>query len=121
MKTIIAGSRNLGDYRVVEDAVAFSGFTITEVVCGEASGADAFGKVWANRRGVAVRSFPANWKAEGRRAGYVRNVEMAEYVFPDGGLIAIWDGVSPGTKMMIDIAKELRLKVCVYGFSGGRS
>jgi hypothetical protein len=116
MKTIIAGSRSFDDYGVMEEAIAASGFTISEVVCGEASGADTLGRVWAQRHGVAVRSFPADWKRDGKRAGYVRNVEMAEYVFPDGGLIAVWDGASPGTKLMIQIAKELRLRVYVHGF-----
>ena len=33
-------------------------------------------------------------------------------------LIAIWDGQSRGTKMMIDLAKRAKLKVFVYQVEG---
>src|SRR3990167_8273321 len=36
---------------------------------------------------------------------------MAEYA---GALIAIWDGESPGTKHMIDLAKKKGMKVKVF-------
>ncbi len=40
MKVIIAGSRSINDYRLVERAVADSGFDVTEIVSGCSKGVD---------------------------------------------------------------------------------
>ena len=45
MKCVIAGSRTITDYALVEKAIVDSGFEITEVVCGECRGPDMFGAV----------------------------------------------------------------------------
>jgi len=79
MRTIIAGSRTITDPKVVEEAVAASGFTITEVVCGGAAGVDTLGKNWAVDRGIPVKMFPADWETHGKAAGPIRNSEMATY------------------------------------------
>jgi len=110
MKTIIAGSRGITNLFVVEKAVELSGFDITEVVSGTARGVDQLGEEWAAMRLVPIKRFPANWNLYGKSAGHRRNKQMAEYA---EALIAVWDGVSPGTKNMIDTAKELGLKVHV--------
>ena len=47
MKVIIAGSRGVEDYALVEEAVKQSGFDITEVVSGTARGVDLLGEHWA--------------------------------------------------------------------------
>jgi hypothetical protein len=79
MKVIIAGSRTIKDYKLVEAAIKNSGFKITEVVCGCASGVDSLGEKWAMLNNIRVTKFPANWDKYGRSAGYRRNVEMANY------------------------------------------
>jgi type IV secretory pathway TraG/TraD family ATPase VirD4 len=43
---------------------------------------------------------------------------MAKYA---NALIAIWDGISKGTKHMIDIAKARNLKVFVYDTSNANT
>lgn len=96
--------------------MADSRFLITEVVSGTALGIDQAAIEWAHGVGIPVRKFPANWNKHGKRAGYLRNEEMADYA---DALIAIWDGESRGTKHMIDIAYRrkldgTRLKVYVY-------
>jgi hypothetical protein len=111
MRVIIAGSRGITSYLVVDRAVELAGFDVTEVVSGTAAGVDRLGEAWASDNGVPVKKMPADWKQYGRRAGYLRNVEMAEY---GDALIAIWDGGSRGTKHMIDIAKEHGLKFYIY-------
>ncbi len=115
MKTIIAGSRGITQLRFVEEAVAESGLTITEVVSGTARGVDKLGEEWALQHSIPIKRFPADWDFYGKAAGYVRNAHMAEY---GEALIALWDGVSKGTKNMIDIAKEKGLKVYVFKTSG---
>ena len=79
-----------------------------EVVSGTARGGDQLGENWAKVYGHQIARFPAYWKAEGRAAGYNRNMRMAKYA---DALIAIWDGKSRGTMHMIDIAKDLNLDV----------
>ena len=111
MKVIIAGSRGIFDYQRILDAVTESEFHITEVVSGKAMGVDQLGERYAKENGITLKLFPANWKEHGKRAGYLRNVEMAEYA---DALIAVWDGVSNGTKHMIDIATSNNLKVYTY-------
>lgn len=111
MRTIIAGSRNISSHILVGEAVKESGFQITQVLCGGARGVDLSGKMWASTAGIPVENYPAEWDRYGKRAGYLRNLEMANNA---DALIAIWDGESRGTKHMIDIARELGLKVFVY-------
>lgn len=110
MKTIIAGSRNITDYNIVLAAIKESGFTITEVVCGLASGPDTLGEQYAIERNIPVTYFPANWRELGKSAGYIRNEQMGNY---GECLIAIWDGESRGTKHMIDYAKKKGLLVYI--------
>lgn len=110
MKTIIAGSRNIDLYSVLEDAVKESGFQITQVVSGGAKGVDRLGETYASKNNIPLTVSLADWEAYGRKAGIVRNQEMAAYA---DALIAIWDGTSPGTKNMIDEAKKRNLKVFV--------
>lgn len=111
MRTIIAGSRGIDSIDIVDWAVSQSGFTVTEVVEGEAPGVDRAARAWAIAKGIPFIPMPANWESEGRPAGYNRNVRMAEI---SEALIAIWDGKSKGTKHMIDIARKAGLKVFVY-------
>lgn len=112
MKTIIAGSRDINDLRLLEKAIEDSGFNITEVICGGARGVDNLGRKWAgNGNRTPVKMFPAQWNKFGKSAGYRRNVQMADY---GEALIALWDGKSKGTKHMIDIAISKKLKVYVH-------
>lgn len=110
-RTIIAGTRTFGsgvdEARVteyVDEVIDESGFDIDEVVSGKARGADTAGEAWAEANDIPVAEFPADWDEHGKRAGYLRNKEMAEY---GDQLIAIWDGKSRGTSMMIDLGKEV--------------
>lgn len=116
MKTIIAGSRNIECFWVLEEAIEQSGFKITEVVSGCAKGVDRMGEVWAGYGGIPVKRFQPDW-SKGKGAGLKRNIEMAEYA---EALIAVWDGVSRGTKHMIDVAKQRSLQVFVFTYAKGK-
>lgn len=111
MRTIIAGSRSITDYQVVLKAVdAAIGIEPTVVLSGCAPGVDALGEQVAHYAGWKVELWPADWKRLGKRAGYVRNTEMADNA---DALIAVWNG-SAGTGHMIDIAKAKGLRVYVH-------
>lgn len=108
--TIVAGSRTATRddvYRAIEEAP----FTPGIVVSGTARGADTFGEMWASDHGRVVKRFPANWDLHGRSAGYRRNEEMAQNA---EALIAVWDGKSPGTKHMIDLANKRGLRIYIH-------
>lgn len=111
MKTIIAGSRTINDLELLKTVINESNFTITEVICGNAKGVDLLGKKWAGDHSIPVRLFPPKWDELGKKAGIIRNIDMAEHA---DALIAIWDGKSRGTKHMIDTAKKKNLKVYVH-------
>ena len=109
MKTIIAGSRNIGN-RSFLDALAQCDWLEEVTVCisGTARGVDKWGESWAEWNDIPIMRFPADWRAFGRGAGMVRNKLMADHA---DALIAIWDGESPGTANMIAVAKAQGLKV----------
>lgn len=111
MKTIIAGSRAITSYYLVDEAIRFSGFDITEVVSGGARGVDHLGEVWASRHNKPIKIFPANWNVLGKKAGFRRNIQMADYA---DALVAVWDGMSRGTAHMIGVARARGLKVFVW-------
>lgn len=112
-KVIIAGSREFNDYNILK---AYADFKLSkvqeeiEVVSGTARGADRLGEMYAKEKGYQIKRFPADWGKYGKKAGIIRNRAMAEYA---DALLAYWDGKSSGTRNMIEIARELGLKVGV--------
>ena len=119
IKVIIAGTRDFNDYDFLKKNVDYFLQGINpnneeiEIVSGNARGADKLGERYAKERNLPVKLFPANWDKYGKRAGYLRNQEMANYA---DVLIAFWDEKSKGTKHMIDIAKKQDLTVIVVGY-----
>lgn len=111
MITIIAGGRNITEYKYVDVACKKAPWIITEVVSGMARGVDTLGEEWARKHNIPIKQFPANWDKYGRRAGPIRNEQMGDYA---NALIAVWDGKSRGTKHMINYATKKGLKVFVY-------
>ena len=65
MRTIIAGSRGLGDAHV-RAAMEACGWLPTAVISGKARGADEAGEKWAHERSIPVELFPAKWRALGK-------------------------------------------------------
>lgn len=113
MKTIVAGPRDFMSYGPVVKAIFKSRFKITELFSGTAKGVDNCGEVWARSMGVPIRLFPPNWKQYGDAAGPMRNRLMATQA---EALIALKyrDNPSRGTASMINIARELGLKIYIY-------
>lgn len=111
MKTIIAGSREATSYISLIIAVFESNISISTIISGGARGADKLGEIYAKRNNIPLEIFEANWDVYGKRAGMIRNRQMAENA---DALIALWDGKSKGTQNMIKTARELNLEVFVY-------
>ena len=126
LRIIIAGGRDFNDYnllrnsviKIITDKTALP--DLAAIVSGMARGADKLGVQFADEMGLEIVRFPADWDGLGKRAGYVRNVEMAKFASEDdnnGMLIAFWDGKSKGTKHMIDTAKKHGLEIHVVNYS----
>ena len=125
LRVIIAGSRDFSDYELLKKS-AIEIITkktmlpdLTRIISGGARGADTLGERFANEMGLEISRFIPDWDGLGKRAGYVRNAEMAKFAVEDdndGVLIAFWDGKSRGTKHMIDLAKRYGLEVHVVSF-----
>ena len=110
MKLIIAGSRKFTDkdfvFSVLNSMMQFP----REVVCGKARGVDTIGELWAKSKCIKVSEFPAFWGLYGKKAGFLRNQEMANYA---DSLIAFWDGESKGTASMIKLMEDRNKSVTV--------
>ena len=116
MKVIIAGSRGCNNLEMVERAVSRSGFKITEVISGCAHGIDTMGERWAEKNGVPVVRFPAEWGKYGKAAGPIRNGQMAAY---GEALIAVLAHQSKGTRNMILQMERLKKPIYVFNLPEG--
>lgn len=139
VRIIIAGGREFNDYDLLKKSVLDIIFdlecrnTVTgignysrvkekhliEFISGTARGADKLGEKFVAESIWSVKRFPADWNTYGKRAGYIRNEQMAKYAMSDnsyGVLIAFWDGKSRGTMHMIDLAKKHGLEVHVVNY-----
>lgn len=92
-------------------AMELCGWKPSIVISGTASGVDTLGERWAKENDIPVFRCPADWNKHGKRAGYLRNVEMAQGA---DALVAVWDGESRGTRHMIDIARRMSLRIYVH-------
>ncbi len=111
-RVIVAGSRKWVNHEIVEAYLKpyLGQFEKVTIISGMAMGPDRFAYDYALKNNIDVEEFPADWDTHGRSAGYIRNAEMA---VAGTHLIAFWDGVSKGTKNMIDIATKKGLDVTV--------
>lgn len=114
IKVIIAGGRDFSNEALLTEScnklLIGSDF---EIVSGTARGADRLGEFYAIDRNFQIKRFQPDWDTYGKRAGYLRNQEMAEYA---DMLIAFWDGQSKGTKHMIDLATQKGLTVHIVKY-----
>ena len=112
MTTIIAGSRDVSREDTLK-AINLCPWKdkITTVVSGMARGPDTFGYDWAKENNIPIEEFPASWKLLGKKAGFLRNREMA---INSDALIAAFDGTSGGTRHMIGVARFYKLKIFIY-------
>lgn len=116
-RVIIAGGREFDDYSLLEKTMDNLLSNIKAdiiVVCGMAHGADSLGEKYAKSKGYQVDYYPAQWNLYGKRAGYIRNEQMAKNA---DALVAFWNGQSRGTKHMIDLAHKYNLKIRVKRYS----
>lgn len=125
-RIIIAGSRTFTDksllYRVCDEQIAEIAKSdenaTVQIISGGARGADKLAEMYARDRQFSNIVLPAQWNKYGKRAGMLRNGDMARMASKKDGkgvLIAFWDGQSRGTKNMIFRSNENNnIKVVVF-------
>lgn len=108
MRVIVCGSRGWTDRERIADRLAdLSGDSI--VLHGAAKGADRIAAQEAQKLGLVVVPYPAEWEKYGKRAGHLRNRLMA--MTGADLCIAFWDGSSRGTSDMMEIAAEFAIPI----------
>ncbi len=112
LRVVVCGSRGWKDWATLRAALAILPAG-TQIVHGDARGADRMaGHVAASLRHFVAR-MPAQWERYGRSAGMRRNEQMLGCVKPDL-VIAFWDGSSRGTKDTIARAQAAGIRVSVF-------
>ena len=111
MQVIIAGSRTFADYARLENTLNRLVKPEDILILGGAKGADALALKWATTQGQTFKVMLADWAKNGKRAGMLRNGEMAKAA---EALIVFWDGASAGTLNMIQRMVKLGKPVTIF-------
>ena len=110
LRVLVCGGRNYNDITTLNAVLdkVNTDLGISCIIEGDARGADRLAGAWALVSGIDREVYPANWNRYGKRAGYLRNVQMAEEGKPDM-IITFPGGI--GTQMMRDIGKKKHIPV----------
>ena len=109
---LVVGSRTFNNYDLLQAKLDFllqnkvkGGITI---VSGGARGADTLAELYAKKHNYHLKVFPADWNTFGKRAGYIRNKQMHEYIsqFSERGVVAFWDYKSKGTALNFPLCQQ---------------
>ncbi len=107
VRVLVCGSREFTDRGLLEGKLnevrgRLDGGTM-RVVHGDAAGADRMAAAWAERHGIGVDAYPADFEQDGRSAGYRRNERMLKDGDPHV-VVAFPQGSARGTNHMMEIA-----------------
>jgi len=83
------------------------------IITGGAPGIDSTAEMIAKDCCLEVKIFLPDWDKHPRSAGMIRNAEILNDC---DKVIAFWDGESPGTKGMIELARRRNLPLRVILF-----
>ena len=118
-KILIAGSRTITDYAALSAAISgaitskvLGPAQTFEIVSGGAQGVDTLAERYARESGYVMTVMrPIYRHNNDRGAPLRRNEDLGRYA---DVLIAVWDGVSPGTKHMIEFMRKSGKPVYVH-------
>lgn len=108
MRILICGGRDFTDHELFIWAMKPFIADNTEVIHGNALGADSMAFAWGVSHNYRVHSFPADWETHGKSAGPIRNQQMLDEGKPD--LVIAFPG-GRGTADMVSRAKKAGIEV----------
>ncbi len=105
IKLAIVGSRTITDIKFLNGAIIMhlKNKIISEIISGGAKGVDSLAEQYAKEKNIPITIFLPDWDQHGKKAGYLRNIQIAKY---SDVILAIWDGKSKGTEHTINLAKK---------------
>lgn len=127
-RLIIAGTRSFNNYEYLKEVCDYVLSDVVKthtisIISGTANGADKLGERYAKDKGYKLYRFPAKWNRQSdgsydKSAGYKRNNEMAIFAsqVQKNGCLIFWDGISRGTKSMIEIAKKMNINCIIKNY-----
>ncbi len=106
MRIAVIGSRNLqlAIDRFIPDET-------TEIISGGARGIDTCAYMYAKKHHIPFYVFPPMYEMYGKAAPLIRDKQIVQNC---DMVIAIWDGVSKGTKFTIDYARKMNKRLKLY-------
>jgi hypothetical protein len=90
VKLLVSGGRNYADAAKLNAALDkfMSIYGRPEkLIVGDARGADTLARLWAQRNGIPVEVYKADWDKYGKSAGPIRNQRMVNEGHPDRALL----------------------------------
>ena len=100
MKVAIVGSRGL----FVQDFTLYLPPDVTEIVSGGAKGIDQCAMSYAQTHGLPLTEFKPDYRRFGRGAPLKRNLEIVDYA---DFVLIFWDGVSRGSRFVVDTCEKM--------------
>ena len=111
MKVLIVGSRSIRNYDISEHISPETEL----IISGGAEGADSIAEEYADKHKISKLIMRPRYDKYGKAAPLKRNelmVELADEV------IALWDGISRGTKYTVEYAKKKNKTVKIVIIDG---
>jgi len=115
MRLAIVGSRRFNNYDSFEKTI-FKNYkieNITEIISGGAEGADTLAEAFAIKYSIPMSIFTPEWDLYGEYAVYMRNILIIDSA---DEVLAFWDGLSKGTKHLIELANVATKKLIIVKF-----
>ena len=110
MRVAVIGSRGL----TVKDLGKYLPKDTTEIISGGAKGVDASAREYALTHDIKLTEFRPNYARFGRGAPLKRNLEIIDNA---DMVLAFWDGVSRGTKFVIDNCGKRGVTIKLFNFN----
>lgn len=107
MKVAVVGSRGLK----INDLGRYLPNDVTEIISGGAKGIDTCAREYALSHGIKLTEFFPEYEKYGRSAPLKRNITIIENA---DLVLAFWNGISHGTKFVIDNCRKRNIPVKVY-------
>lgn len=107
MKVAVIGSRGL----IVNDLGKYLPEDTTEIISGGARGIDTCAREYALAHNIKLTEFLPEYEKYGRSAPLKRNITIIKNA---DIVLAFWDGISHGTKFVIDNCKKMGVRNKIF-------